>query len=229
MTNPTPYGNVAPPAPKRRTGRKVLIGCGSAVAAVVLLVIIIAVVAAVGNHSSTSTSGGSQPSGGQAPAVAKIGTPVRDGKFQFTITAVTHAKHAGGLLGATAQGRYTILHVTVKNIGGQAQTLDASSQYVYDARGRQFSADSAASSQSFFLTQINPGNEVTGTIAFDLPKGDHAVKAELHDSPFSNGVTVTLPIGEAGRAGAPTPGLPALTDPRSRLCRMKHLPAIWQG
>jgi hypothetical protein len=195
MTNPAPYGWTPPAPPKRRTGRKVLIGCGGAVAAVVLLVIIIGVAAAVGNHSSSSggsQGSGSQASGGQAAAAAKIGTPVRDGKFQFTITAVTHAKHAGGLLGGTAQGRYTILHVTVKNIGGQAQTLDASSQYVYDAGGRQFSADSAASSQSFFLTQINPGNEVTGTIAFDLPKGDRAVKAELHDSPFSNGVTVTL-------------------------------------
>jgi hypothetical protein len=194
MTNPTPYGWAPPAAPKRRTGRKVLIGCGSAVAAVVLLVIIIGVVAAMGNHSSSggSQGSGSQASGGQAPTAAKIGSPVRDGKFQFTITAVTHAKHAGGLLGGTAQGRYTILHVTVKNIGDQAQTLDASSQYVYDASGRQFSADSATSSQSFFLTQINPGNEVTGTIAFDLPKGDRAVKAELHDSPFSNGVTVGL-------------------------------------
>jgi hypothetical protein len=195
MSNPTPYGNVQAPAPKRRTGRRVLIGCGSAVAAVVVLIIIIAVIAAVGTHSTSSggSSGGSQASGGQAPAAAKIGTPVRDGKFQFTITAVTHAKHAGGLLGATAQGRFTILHVTVKNIGGQAQTLDASNQYVYDASGKQFSASSEASSQSFFLTDINPGNEVSGTIAFDLPKGDHAVKAELHDSPFSNGVTVTLP------------------------------------
>jgi len=86
-----------------------------------------------------------------------------------------------------AHVRFTILHVTVKNIGGQAQTLDASSQFVFDAAGKQFSADSAASSQTFFLTDINPGNQVTGTIAFDLPKGDTAVKAELHDSPFSGG------------------------------------------
>jgi hypothetical protein len=188
-----PVGYPQPPEPKRRTGRKILIGCGGAVAAVVLLVIIIAVVAAVGTHSTSSGgSGGSQASGGQAPAAAQIGAPVRDGKFQFTVTSVTHAKHAGGLLGATAQGRFTILHVTVKNIGGQSQTLDASNQYVYDASGKQFSANSQASSQSFFLTDINPGNEVTGTIAFDLPKGDKAVKAELHDSPFSGGVTVNL-------------------------------------
>jgi hypothetical protein len=160
------------------------------VVGVVIVIIIIGV--AVGSGTKTGTTSHQGPSGGTVTRAAGIGTPVRDGKFQFTITAATHAKHAGGLLGGTAQGRYTILHVTVKNIGGQAQTLDASNQYVYDTSGRQFSADSAASSQSFFLTQINPGNEVTGTIAFDLPVGDRAVKAELHDSAFSGGVIVSL-------------------------------------
>src|SRR6266536_106932 len=43
-----------------------------------------------------------------------------------------------------------------------------------------------------FLTDINPGNTVRALILFDLPKGDKAVKAELHDSPFSGGVTVRL-------------------------------------
>jgi hypothetical protein len=173
----------------------VLIGCGGAVAAVVLLVIIIAVAAAVGNKSSGSGGSGTNSggSGGGQPAAATIGTPVRDGKFQFTVTSVTHAKHVGGQFGTTAQGRFTILHVTVKNIGGEAQNMDASNQYVYDKNGKQYSASSEASSQSFFLTDINPGNQVTGRIAFDLPKGVKAVKAELHDSPFSDGVTVTLP------------------------------------
>jgi hypothetical protein len=30
-------------------------------------------------------------------------------------------------------------------------------------------------------------------LAFDMPAGVHAVKAELHDSAFSGGVTVNLP------------------------------------
>jgi hypothetical protein len=71
--------------------------------------------------------------------------------------------------------------------------MDASSQYVYDASGKQYSANSAASSNTFFLNDINPGNEVTGRIAFDLPKGVKAVKAQLRDSPLSDGVSVTLP------------------------------------
>jgi hypothetical protein len=100
--------------------------------------------------------------------------------------------------GETAQGRYTILHVTVTNIGDQAQTLDDSSQYVFDRAGRKFDASGAADLQingtndQVFLQDINPGNKVHGLIAFDLPSNDKAVKAELHDSPFSSGVTVSL-------------------------------------
>lgn len=84
------------------------------------------------------------------------------------------------------------------NIGNQAQTLDDSAQYVYDAKGRKFSANSEAdvfingNSNSVFLNDINPGNTVHDKIVFDLPRGDRAVKAELHDSAFSNGVTVSL-------------------------------------
>ena len=206
MTEPNvPSGYAPAPAPKRRTGRKVLIGCGGAVAAVVLLVIIIAVVAAVGNNSSNS--GGSSASGtsiggssGGQPTAATIGTPVRDGKFQFVVTRVSYARHVGDqYVGKSAQGRYTILHVTVKNISDQSQTLDDSTQYVYDAHGRKFDADTEADiyvnggSDNVFLNDINPGNTVHGKIAFDLPKDTKAVKAELHDSAFSDGVTVTLP------------------------------------
>src|ERR1700750_785163 len=138
-----------------------------------------------------------------APKVAKIGTPVRDGKFQFTITSVTHAKSVGDTadgFGDTAQGKYTILHATVPNTASQPQTLDDSSQYVYDASGRKYDAstnadiyfNSASGSDSVFLNDINPGNTVHGELAFDMPKGLKAVKAELHDSPFSGGVTVNL-------------------------------------
>jgi hypothetical protein len=138
-----------------------------------------------------------------ASAPAATGTPgigakVRDGEFQFTITAITHAKTVGDPSGLTktAQGEYTILHVTVTNIGSVAQTLDDSTQLVYDSRGRQYTADSTAdlyiSGNDVFFNSINPGNTVHGEIAFDLPRGDSAVKAVPHDSPFSGGVTVAL-------------------------------------
>ena len=86
----------------------------------------------------------------------------------------------------------------VANIGTEAQSLDDSAQFVFDASWRKFSASTAAdiglnaAGGAPILEDINPGNSVTGVIAFDLPAGDTAVKAELHDSPFSGGVTVRL-------------------------------------
>jgi hypothetical protein len=74
---------------------------------------------------------------------------------------------------------------------------------VYDSTGRKYDADSSADiyigsddgANSVWLESINPGNTVQGQIAFDLPAGVTAVKAELHDSPFSGGVTVQLQKG----------------------------------
>jgi Domain of unknown function (DUF4352) len=53
-------------------------------------------------------------------------------------------------------------------------------------------ADWLAGSGGVFFNDINPGNSVNGLIFFDLPRGDKAVKAELHDSIFSDGVIVYL-------------------------------------
>jgi len=169
-----------------------------------------AAIVAMAGCSASSGSGGSSPASGgggggassQAASGPGIGSKVRDGKFQFTITRVSHRASVGNTtlgLGTKAQGRFTELHLKVTNIGSESQTLDDSSQYVFDANGRKFSADSSADIEAntgngggAFLNDINPGNTVRALILFDLPKGDKAVKAELHDSPFSGGVTVRL-------------------------------------
>jgi hypothetical protein len=178
----------------------------------VALIVVGAIAAALGGGNSTGTNAGTSTNTGtgSSPAaqgagspVAHIGDKVRDGKFQFTVIKVTHAKSVGDTqlgLGQTAQGRFTIVTLRVTNIGSQSQTLDDSAQYVYDASGRKFSASSAADialsgangQGSTWLNDINPGNTVRGKIAFDMPAGDKAVKIELHDSIFSNGVTVML-------------------------------------
>jgi hypothetical protein len=213
---PPPYpqqGGYPPPGyppqqPQRRKSwprrHKVL----TTLLAIVGLIIIISVGSAIGNggnSGSTNTGTTSSGSGQQAaPAAAgpHIGEPAADGKFRFVVTHVSHTKSVGDTadgLGETADGRFTVLHIRVTNISNQSQTLDDSAQYVYDARGRKFDADTAAdldanpgNSGGVFLNDINPGNSVSGVILFDLPRSDKAVKAELHDSVFSGGVTIAL-------------------------------------
>jgi Domain of unknown function (DUF4352) len=195
------YPPQQPPKKKRHWVRNSFLG----LAGFIVLIVIVSVAANEGGNSTPAAGSGAESANAApaAPQVAKIGTPVRDGKFQFTITSVSHAKSVGDTadgLGDTAQGKYTILHVTVTNIGSQPQTLDDSSQYVYDASGRKYDAstsvdmdlNSASGSDSVFFNDINPGNTVRGELAFDMPAGLKAVKAELHDSAFSGGVTVNL-------------------------------------
>lgn len=133
-----------------------------------------------------------------APKGAKVGQTVRDGKFEFTVTKVEKgvAKVGNQYLNQKAQGQYVLVHVTVKNIGDEAQLLADSSQKVRDAKGREFSADTSAAiyieDNKVFLNEINPGNSVKGILVFDMPKDATPATIELHDSPFSGGVTVRL-------------------------------------
>jgi hypothetical protein len=200
--NQPPQQDWRPPRKRHR----LLKGLGIGLALLVVLVVIAGIFGSGSKGGSGTSASGAAGTGGAAPAAASagpgIGSKVRDGKFQFTVTRVSHRHSVGDTslgLGETAQGRYTVLHVKVTNIGNVSQTLDDSSQYVYDSHGRKYDADTAADLDAngsngggVFLNDINPGNTVHGVILFDLPKGDKAVKAELHDSAFSGGVTVSL-------------------------------------
>jgi Domain of unknown function (DUF4352) len=201
MTTQAPPGQgTIPPAAPRKKRHRLLKAIIAGVGVIVLLIIIAAVASGGGGTSSSPTA--SAPTAKAAASAgaqaAGIGTPVRDGKFEFVVTSVTYAKNVGGEFGKTAQGRFALLHLKVTNIGDQSQALADSAQYVYDASGRKYSADSEAgiyansNTSSVFFNDINPGNTVRGVIAFDMPKGVTPVRAELHDSVFSGGVSVTL-------------------------------------
>jgi Domain of unknown function (DUF4352)/Protein of unknown function (DUF2510)/Domain of unknown function (DUF4190) len=134
-----------------------------------------------------------------APEGAGFGDTVRDGQFEFTVTGIQPPVETVGedFLAEEAQGQFIIVRVTVTNVGDEARTLDASSQYLYDADGRRYETSSALftleDADKVFLENINPGNTVTDApLLYDVPDGFVPVSIELHDSPFSGGVTVTL-------------------------------------
>ncbi|MDM8086135.1 DUF4352 domain-containing protein [Cellulomonas cellasea] len=134
----------------------------------------------------------------EQPAAAGIGAPVRDGKLEFTVTAVEPgvASLGSDAFGQKAQGQFVLVRVTVQNIGDEAVFFHGGSQKAFDAQGREFSPDATApiylEDANSFLNEINPGNTVNGTIVFDMPVDVAITSLELHDSPFSSGVTVTL-------------------------------------
>ncbi|EWT03734.1 hypothetical protein N864_18995, partial [Intrasporangium chromatireducens Q5-1] len=132
------------------------------------------------------------------PAGPKVGTPVRDGKFEFTVTKVETGVRSVGpdFMAEKAQGQFVLVHLSVTNIGDEPQTLIDSVQKVRDAAGRQFSTDSGAAivikGNDVFFNEINPGNTVKGVLVYDMPKGAKPASIELHDSMFSDGITVAL-------------------------------------
>lgn len=124
---------------------------------------------------------------------------VKDGKFAFKVTKVDKGLSQVGesFTVSKAQGQYILVHLTVKNIGDEAQLFSDSAQKLVDARGRTFDADSGAAAiglkdSNAFLNNINPGNSVKGILLFDVPKNLTLRSVELHDSIFSGGVTVSL-------------------------------------
>lgn len=131
--------------------------------------------------------------------VAKIGTPVRDGKFEFTAKAIECDKPSVGTneyLTKVAQGQYCLLSITVKNIGNEKQSLFSFNQKLLKDKF-EYSADDTATiyvapQGNSWFSDINPGNSVEGTIVFDVPKDVTPTLAEFHDSAFSSGVTVSL-------------------------------------
>lgn len=179
---------------------------------IVLIAIIVAVNQDNGSSTTSAPAGTPAPSAAEAPAApvseapaAKpaasdpgIGTSVRDGKFEFVVTSIEPgvAEIGSAPISTKAQGQFILVNVNVKNISNEAQPFDGGSAKAFDSQGRQFTSSSSAAiylpdSNSFF-TPINPGNSVDSKVVFDVPADAQLTSIELHDSMFSEGVTVKL-------------------------------------
>lgn len=186
-----PHGQQPPPpAPKQRgwfARNKVLTAVFAAVAVV-----------GIGSAVGGTDGDGTTDSGDSEATAGGIGDAVRDGKFEFVVSKVDCGRTSVGddLLGKQAQGQFCLVSLTVENIGDEPQTLFGDNQRLFDDRDREFSADTEAavylkSSQTLW-EEINPGNQVSGVVVFDVPKNAQPQRLELHDSAFSGGVSITL-------------------------------------
>lgn len=219
VPGPLPAGPPPHHAPPPGSGASAGKGCLYAVLAALALLFIVggcgALISASGG-SGPGTGSPSEPSDQPREKATKktgekaaekadekpvngIGRQYRDGKFAFTVTKIKRGVRRVGneYFGETAQGEYTLVHVTVRNIGDEARMFDSHNQTLIDTRGREFEADGEATiamgrESNAFLEDINPGNSVKGILVFDAPRGTEFRAIELHDSMFSGGVTVPL-------------------------------------
>lgn len=208
MTTPPPPGTPppgyypppAPPPPVKKSRKWLWIVLG------VLVVIGIIIGATSGGEtaedsadssSSTSENGNKSDDKGKT---AGLNTPVRDGKFEFTVTGVESGLSEVGdnpYLTEQAQGQFVVVTLTVSNTGDKPQSFSPSEQKLKDSQGRTFESDSTAQialgdTDIAVWDSINPGNSVDVKLVFDMPKDATAQSLELHDSMFSDGVTVNL-------------------------------------
>jgi hypothetical protein len=132
---------------------------------------------------------------------AKIGDRVTDGELRFVVRSVKRGATRVGdqYLNTKAQGQFCLVKIKVKNISDGPTTFHGDNQTLINTKGQDFSADTEAmfyanDDNQTFLEEINPGNQVTGTLVFDIPKKnkpDHMLlKAGVFG--FSEGVAVDV-------------------------------------
>lgn len=212
-----PTNPPAPPVTKQNwfMRHKILSG-------VLAIIVVGALMNAVSGDGDTATTASADPTTASSPAAAPDSTPaakpaaakpaakpapkkapgvgakVRDGKFEFVVTKVEDGGTQIGdaNFGEKAQGQFTLVRLSITNIGDKPQTMFTDVQTVLDAKGRKFTPNSMAGihipDNDVWISEINPGNTVQGTLVFDMPKDSTPASIELHDSMFSGGATVSL-------------------------------------
>lgn len=152
--------------------KKGLFGCLGCLGVVVIIVIIIAVIAAVFGGGDSSSSNKDETKD------AKIGEKVKVDDLEYTVNNVETADSVGSQYSSSnADGKYIVADVTVKNNGDKAITVDSELFKLLNGK-KTATADSSASTNAnatddpsdigFFLEQLNPDNEKTGKIVFDV-------------------------------------------------------------
>jgi eukaryotic-like serine/threonine-protein kinase len=189
---PAARGRAAPGPPRRRRrwGRRLLGG-------VALLAALLLLGNALGDRDRSA--GQDRPAGrAGAAATPEIREPARDGQFEFVVRSVRCGLRRVGpeLARQTPQGRFCLVAVSVANVGTEARDFAAGQQRLFGADGRRHSVDAAATAANgsvrLLHSLVNPGNRIEGTLVYDVPPRMRPARMELHDSPFSRGVTVDL-------------------------------------
>jgi Protein kinase domain/Domain of unknown function (DUF4352) len=172
-------GWTAPPPRRRRWGRRLL------VAAALLLLLALA-----------SNLGNDRAGGRRRPG---LGDPVRDGQFEFVVRSVACGKGSGGegITHKPALEQFCLLRLEVENTGREGRTFGAGQQFLFDDAGNRHDPDLDATVRHgghgrLLSTHLNPGQRLEGTLVYDVPDGIVLDRAELHDGPFSGGVSVEL-------------------------------------
>ena len=198
-------GVAAPPAKRKALDTKVIVGLAAAAVIVAAVLGIGAFVTLRPGGSEVAvdradTAETSVPPGETAVAadehVPTVGQEVRDGNFAFVIAGVERVDFVADPefpeLRKAAAGEYIIVRMRVTNVGTEPQTFFASFNTLSDGATTYESDDEAWIYLGNTLADLNPGDSIDTAVVFDVPDGTRPQSVELHDGPYSDGVTVEL-------------------------------------
>ncbi|WP_232050275.1 DUF4352 domain-containing protein [Actinoplanes sp. OR16] len=130
---------------------------------------------------------------------AGVGDPVRDGKFEFVVSRVDCSRTSVGIehLERTADGRYCVVTLSVRNIADEPKYLIGAAQKAFDTSGASYGNDELTAvylnrDTRTLFEKLDPGEKVTGVLVFDIPQKARLETLELHDFMLSGGVTVSI-------------------------------------
>lgn len=174
--------------------KKGLFGCFGCLGILVVIVIIIAVIAAIFGGGDSSSSDKNETKD------AKIGEKVKVDDLEYTVNSVKTADSVGNqYVSSNADGKYIVADVTVKNNGDESITIDTELFKILDGDATS-GADASASTDAntstsnpsdigFFLEKLNPGNEKTGKVVFDVSEStaqSDKTKMQVKSGMFGN-------------------------------------------
>lgn len=188
-----------PPPAKNRVVLIVSIIAGAIVLCCVGVVVVLALAPAPKDGTDPGSTTAADGGTGNPTGNPGLNKPARDGAFEFVVKALTCGKAQLGSGGytKTAQGQYCLAEMTVRNVGTEQQKFDGELQKASDGSGVRYSNDLSAEGlvnkeDVTYYEQVNPGNSLDLTLVFDIPKTAKITSLELHDSPYSKGVTVDV-------------------------------------
>lgn len=130
----------------------------------------------------------------QQPITAAPGTPIRDGKLEFTVTNTETAVRTVGI--ERADGDFVVVSLTVTNIGAEPHTYLPLGQELYDAAGARYTADITATAQraasAAGTRTLQPGESFATHLVFGVPKQTVPDHLRVRDFPLSLGTPAPL-------------------------------------
>ncbi|MBF6358205.1 DUF4352 domain-containing protein [Nocardia higoensis] len=129
----------------------------------------------------------------RTPDLPAPGSAVRDGQFEFRVTAMDPPVTSIGSY--QAKGEFIVLSVDITNTGKQPRSFWDDEQVLIDDQGREFANDSSAARRlgsETWESDLNPGFAISVKLVFDVPVGTVPATMEFHDSMWSGGVKVAL-------------------------------------